>query len=113
MNEIVLACRLDLLKLSNADADAELAMERRGGRIGVDALGIPAVIGKDAHGFFEPASHIKEAAAVISGQRREQAERARCPRTADRATVCPGGVFGVGGEPGVAAGRARYLPRQQ
>ena len=43
------------------DADAELAVETRGGRVGVDALGIPAVISKNAHGFSEPASDIKKA----------------------------------------------------
>ena len=45
---------------------------------------------------------------MICGQRREQAERARCARPADRATVCPSGVFGISGEAVVAAARVPY-----
>ncbi len=68
VNEIVAARRLDLLELADAGADAGVAVEAGGRRVGVDALGIPAVVGEDAHGLSEPARDIEKAARPICAQ---------------------------------------------
>ena len=89
MDDIVVVIDLDLLKLSDAGADPQLAMKRLGAGISVDALGIPAVDGKSADGFAETAGDIEEPPSAFAGERREKAIGALSACLCDRAPVGP------------------------
>ncbi len=72
MNDSIVTPKIEFLELANTCADAKLLMVGFGGRIGVNALRVPVMVGEDSHRFANSACNVEKRAWWAFRERREK-----------------------------------------